>query len=88
MTFYPYGAPMYPYPTQPVKPKYRGRTFRYNGPVYKDGYIIGYWTGDTRAYTIDKAFYNLTCRARREVGTFVEDESVCLSKSYITQLYR
>lgn len=81
-----YDGPAYPLPTQPTKPKYRGMTFRYNGPIFRNGYIVGYWTGDTRSYTINKAFYNLTCRARREIGSSVDDESVCLSDSCIIRI--
>ena len=67
---------------------YRGKTFRYTGPVYRNGHVIGYWTGDTKAYTIEKAFQNFTFRARREVGTIIEDMSVYLDPMYIAPLYR
>lgn len=83
---YGMGGPMMP--TAPRSRHYRGRTYVYNGPVYQlsptGAYVqIGTYQGETRAYTIEKAFQNLTMRCRRELGDMV---GFCvLDNRYITQ---
>ena len=67
---------------------YRGKTYTYLGPVYRNGFQLGTYSGDTRAYTPEKAFENLTFRARKEAGSCAEDMSIQLDYRYLQEKYR
>lgn len=82
MAFYSLGAPV-----GTPKSRYRGKTYTYYGPVFINGMQCGLFSGDTKAYNINKAFENLTFRARREAGydasaMFIQLDFRCIREKY------